>query len=91
MARLTTLTPLFVRTVPAKLEEGTLYVSTEFEVAIHLCACGCGEKTITPFGSSLGWQITHKNGLVTLNPSIANYQVPCRSHYWISDNEVRWG
>jgi hypothetical protein len=27
---------------------------------------------------------------VSLAPSIGNWEFPCRSHYWIRDNTIRW-
>ncbi len=77
-----------VECVPEVLEQGKLYISRRFETAIHLCACGCGEQTVTPFGSPNGWTlITGKEG-ITLRPSIGNLQFKCRSHYWITNNKV---
>ena len=85
---ITELEPIEVVHVPEVLEQGKHYISRKFETAIHLCACGCGEKTITPFGSPYGWKlIDGKNG-ITLRPSIGNQQFPCRSHYWITNNKV---
>lgn len=83
------LTSEFVEWIPEKLEEGILYVSLKYEVAIHLCACGCGEQTVTPFGRG-GWTFTMAEGRVTLHPSIGNQQFACRSHYWIEKDAVRW-
>ena len=34
--------------IPKELGQGKLYVSTEYGVAAHLCACGCGSKVVTP-------------------------------------------
>jgi len=85
------LIPAFVETMPDTLEPGVLYISLKYEVAIHLCACGwCGQKTVTPFDARYGWVLTQKDSLVTLSPSIGNFQMPCRSHYWIRDNQVVW-
>jgi hypothetical protein len=83
----TTYTPEFVEFIPDKLEDGVIYVSLKYGVAIHLCACGCKERTVTPLGSS-GWNFSY-NGAVTLQPSISNYQT-CRAHYFIENNTVRW-
>lgn len=78
-----------VERIPHKLKQGILYVCLECQVAVHLCACGCGEKTVTPLGEN-GWNLTFdKNGL-NLNPSIGNFSIPCKSHYFIKDNKVRW-
>ena len=38
----------FVRRVPAKLEEGVLYICLDCDVVVHKCACGCGEKVVLP-------------------------------------------
>lgn len=84
------LIPTYVKTMPEKLEQGLLYISYEYEMAIHLCACGqCNNKTVTPFGDG-GWTLTDDAGLITLSPSIGNFQFPCRSHYYITNNEVQW-
>jgi hypothetical protein len=85
------LTPRFVEYMPDTLEQGVLYVSERFQLAIHLCACGeCGIKTVTPFGSPQGWDYSYENGEVTLHPSIGNQQFPCRSHYWVRRNVIEW-
>jgi Family of unknown function (DUF6527) len=86
------LTVAFVDLVPEHLEEGVLYVSEKYKTAVHLCACGtCGEQTVTPFDSSRGWLYTRSpDDKVTLHPSIGNFQMPCKSHYWIKDNRVEW-
>lgn len=39
-----------VRYMPKELRPGILYVSEEFDIAMHLCACGCGSKIKTPLG-----------------------------------------
>lgn len=78
-----------VRTMPAKLEPGVLYVSEEFETAAHLCACGCGLKVRTPLGPT-EWKFTDHPGGPSLKPSIGNWQLPCKSHYWIDRGEVEW-
>jgi hypothetical protein len=76
--------------IPETLEQGVLYVSEKYSVAIHLCACGCGEQTVTPFNCLEGWGYTRDQDLVTLNPSIGNHQMPCKSHYYIRRSEVVW-
>ena len=79
-----------VEFVPETLEQGVIYVSRKFETAIHLCACGCGIQTVTPFrDNGWGWVLTEGLNGVTLRPSIGNQNFPCRSHYWITDGEVR--
>ena len=75
--------------MPRQIEPGLLYVSEEFEVAGHLCACGCGEKVITPLGPA-EWSLHDSTDGPTLTPSIGSWQLPCKSHYWITGGEVRW-
>lgn len=90
MTRLTSLTPQFVEVMPDEFEHGTLYVSEKYGVAIHLCACGCGQKVVTPLDTPLGWKYTREGDAVTLSPSIGNWQIPCRTHYFIRENQVVW-
>jgi hypothetical protein len=88
------LQPVYVEYMPKQLEQGKLYISERFKLAIHLCCCGvCGWKTVTPLDET-GWCMTTSyNGqerLVSLTPSIGNFQFPCKSHYWIKNNQVEW-
>lgn len=78
-----------VERIPHDLEEGILYVCFDCKVAVHLCACGCGEKTVTPLGEN-GWALLYTDTGVSLRPSIGNFSIPCKSHYFISDNKVVW-
>lgn len=78
-----------VRRVPEQLEYGILYVCFECNVVVHLCACGCGEKVVLPISPSC-WSIKYNGEAVSINPSIGNFQIPCRSHYWIGHNKVLW-
>jgi hypothetical protein len=80
---------LHVEYVPKEIDAATLYVSERFQVAVHLCACGCGEKVVTPLGPT-EWLFTEKEGEPNLSPSIGNWQIPCRSHYWIRNGEIQW-
>jgi hypothetical protein len=80
--------PEFVETFPTDLREGVLYVSVPYSTAAHLCCCGCGQEVITPL-SRAQWVLTF-DGQVSLRPSIGNWALPCRSHYFISDGKVRW-
>jgi hypothetical protein len=34
--------------------------------------------------------MTFDGDLVSLSPSIGNWQFPCRSHYWIRENAIVW-
>ncbi len=66
------------------MEQGKMYISLEYQTSIHRCLCGCGEKTVLPFGKDWAWNITVKDEKVTVTPSILQ-QYPCRSHYIITD------
>jgi hypothetical protein len=81
--------PVFVRSMPLCLEEGILFISREYKIAIHLCACGCGERTVTPLNKN-EWKLENEGGLVSLTPSIGNFQMRCKSHYWIKKNKIVW-
>lgn len=85
------LRPEYVYYVPDKMEEGVLYISREFRLANHLCACGCGVETVTPLGKD-GWQLTDNNGLITVRPSIGNFrwENPYHAHYYITNNNIEW-
>lgn len=89
MKRRTTIAHEFVELMPVTLTEGTLYVSIPYATAIHLCACGCGNKVVTPI-SPADWSLTFDGDTVSLHPSIGGWQLPCRSHYWIRNNTIRW-
>ena len=78
-----------VNHMPGELKPGVLYVSEEFGIAIHLCACGCGSKVKTPLGPT-EWSVTETTTGPSLYPSVGNWQEACQSHYWITNGEVRW-
>lgn len=78
-----------VEYMPKELKPWTLYVSKRFNVAAHLCPCGCSSKVVTPIGPC-EWSYSEKNGKPTLYPSIGNWQIPCKSHYWITNGEIKW-
>jgi hypothetical protein len=80
---------VFVETVPPDLEEGKLYISMRYRTASHLCACGCGNKVVTPIKPPK-WHLYFDGSAVSLWPSIGRWQLPCQSHYWIEQGRVRW-
>jgi len=77
--------------IPRELENGILYTSKEHETAIHLCACGCERKTVTPLGDS-DWVLTENELGVTLRPSIGNFrgERPYHAHYYITNSKIEW-
>jgi hypothetical protein len=73
------------------MEEGKVYISMRYRTSAHKCMCGCGELTIMPIGDKgVRWLLTENNGRVTFAPSVANWGFSCRSHYYITDNNVKW-
>jgi Family of unknown function (DUF6527) len=79
----------FVEFIPDDLKERTIYVSISFATATHLCCCGCGEKVVTPLRPT-DWKLIFDGKTISLDPSIGNWSFACRSHYWVSNNKIRW-
>ena len=79
----------FVEYIPAKIEENILYISIEYDVAKHKCACGCGSDIVTSL-SPARWKLTYDGETVSLYPSIGNWNHVCKSHYFITNDKVVW-
>ena len=79
----------FVESAPQDLEQGILYVSIRHRSVLHLCACGCGNEVVTPLAPHR-WQMTFNGETVSLEPSVGNSSLPCRSHYFITNSKVDW-
>jgi len=79
----------FVDQIPENLDEGILYVSMRFGMVIHLCACGCGNQTVTPLGPT-DYKLIYDGETITFHPSVGNWNFPCRSHYWVRRAKVVW-
>ena len=103
MSRLLAITPEFVDTVPpaAEMKDGVVYISEKYDVAIHMCACGCRNQTVMPINfigddgkkTTYGWDYTWvATDLVSVSfsPSIGNFAFPCKSHYFIRNNKIEW-
>jgi hypothetical protein len=89
VTRLLSVRPQYVEYIPDHLEQGVLYVSKRFRTASHLCCCGCSMKVVTPLNPAK-WSLIEQGSAVSLSPSIGNWGFPCRSHYLIIRNQVRW-
>ena len=76
---------LFVDTIPVNLQGGILYVSLRYNMVSHLCACGCGHRIDTPIAPD-EWQMVYDGESITIRPSIGNWDLPCQSHYFITQN-----
>ena len=86
------LIPEYVEYMPHEKKAGMLYISEKFELAIHLCACGCGWPSVTPLGEG-EWTLTKNGEKVSLTPSIGNFsgEDPYHAHYIITDNIATFG
>lgn len=82
-------TPEFTEFIPEGLQEGVLYVSERFKIAVHLCCCGCREEVVTPL-TPADWRLIRDGTAVSLYPSIGNWGLRCQSHYWIRRNRIEW-
>ena len=79
----------FVEFMPDTISEGVIFISLEYNTAIHRCACGCGNEIVTPL-SPKDWQLLYNGQSISLHPSIGNWRYPCKSHYWIRNNSIQW-
>lgn len=83
------LEPQFVTNAPRELGSGILYVSMEYCTMLHLCACGCGRKVVTPLSPN-DWNLTYNGKSITVRPSIGSWSLPCQSHYVIKNSKIVW-
>lgn len=79
----------FVDYIPNDLSDGTIYVSIAFGTVVHKCCCGCGNEVVTPL-SPTDWKLIYDGQSISLNPSIGNWNIDCKSHYWIKRGRVIW-
>jgi hypothetical protein len=79
----------FVDFIPDVIEEDILYISLDYGTVIHKCACGCGSEVNTPL-TPTGWKMIYNGEAISLKPSVGNWSFDCKSHYWITNNEVEW-
>lgn len=79
----------FVEFIPDHLEEGIIYITIEYRTAVHKCVCGCGNKVVTPI-SPTDWRLTYDGQTITLYPSIGNWNFDCKSHYFITKNNIEF-
>jgi hypothetical protein len=93
--KLKTIEVIFTDEIPDELSFGILYISEKYGTAIHLCACGCMKKAVTPLKPvwTDGWDLIKKGNVVSLNPSIGNFKGEqfYHAHYFITNNTIQWG
>jgi Family of unknown function (DUF6527) len=91
MPKVNSLVRKYVEFMPERSEmtEGIIYISRLYNLAIHLCACGCGTETVTPLNAATGWDLVDDGKTISLTPSIGNQKI-CGSHYWIRNSKIEW-
>lgn len=66
------------------MENNILYVSKLYKTTTHRCLCGCGNKVILPLTPQF-WKLTDNDGKISITPSVGSFNLPCKSHYIITD------
>ena len=89
MSSFNTVQHQFTDSLPETLDRNIIYVSLNHNVSIHLCRCGCDSEIVLPIRPD-SWRLTYDGESISLSPSIGNWRLPCRSHYWIVRNRVQW-
>ena len=79
----------FVEAIPPTLDPQVIYVSIRYRTAKHLCPCGCGHEVVTPIRPNK-WAIKYDGVSVSLHPSVGNWSLECKSHYWIHNSQILW-
>lgn len=79
----------FVEFIPSQMESDVLYISVEFDVAKHLCPCGCKSVIVTSL-SPARWKLIYDGETVSLRPSVGNWTLDCKSHYFITNDKIEW-
>lgn len=87
--------PVCVEFIPDKNDmiQDEIYISATYKTAVHLCLCGCGNLSVTPFMDDNDWKITLKqstggldDGGLSITPSILNKNCPNMAHYVITND-----
>jgi hypothetical protein len=78
-----------VERLPSVLDEETVYVSEEYELAALKCACGCEHRVTLLLND--GHTVTEIAGLADISPSIGVWDAECKSHFFIRRGKVIWG
>jgi len=79
----------FVEDIPDALEPHVLYIALDCGAIVHLCACGCGNESVTPLGRT-DWSVIYDGETASLSPSVGNWSFPCQSHYFIKNDMIEW-
>ena len=74
-----------VEFIPEELKENTIYISNQYKTSVHLCLCGCGNKSVIPMYNNWWTFIENEKGL-SITPSILNTNCPNKYHYIITNS-----
>ena len=80
---------IWVEDMPDTMVRGEIYISPKHRLTEHLCACGCGAEVSLPLDPS-EWSLKYDGKTISLDPSIGNERIPCKSHYMILRNRTTW-
>lgn len=82
-----------VKSLPQKKDQkyGIIYITVDHENTVHQCPCGCGYEVYLnhDLDRKRGWVISVINDKISIDPSIGN-TFPCRTHYYITENKIKW-
>lgn len=84
-----------VEDLPDHLKSGVVYIVGDGEYlwfAAMICPCGCGvtlQMNLMPHSRPRWDVIKHKDGSVTLNPSVLRL-TGCRSHFFLRRGQINW-
>lgn len=91
MPRFTAIKNVHVDLMPDILEEGILYISSKYLCSKHKCFCGCGEVVVLDLTRWLHLKAdTMSYAPVSVTPSVGSFNLPCKSHYFITYDTVEW-
>jgi len=63
------------------MENNVVYISKKYLSTSHKCICGCGIQIhMGLMPNEWKYQID-SNNKISMQPSVGNYQIPCKSHY----------
>jgi hypothetical protein len=89
MTRISMIRPEFVEFVPKGTRRRRLVRVDPVQHGVHKCACGCGNKVTLPI-SPAKWRYLWNDERISFWPSVGNHSFPCKSHYWIEQNQIEW-
>ncbi len=84
-----------IEELPDELDAKTVYLVGEgpyLWFAAMICPCGCGatlHMSLLPDGHPRWEIIRHKNGTISLHPSVWRTQ-GCRSHFFLREGRIIW-